>query len=90
MKKIILTLITLSSLMFGEVVVGKEYRINNRNFQYYCVDGILYLETYTIRATDNVIKFEQVYQQSTPNGANRSIPRECYIKDNEFYFNKGH
>lgn len=76
--------------MFGEITVGKEYKVNDRVFQYYCVDGILFLETYPVNKRDDTIKFEQVYQQSTPSGANRSIPRECYIKDNAFYFNKGH
>lgn len=60
MKKIVILILTLISLMFGNIVSGKENKVNDRIFQYYCVDGFLFLETYVYGSKSTTNKFDQV------------------------------
>lgn len=81
MKKIILLSLTLSSLMFGEIYAGKYEVVGDRSFQYYCVDGLLFLESKS-KSSNNNGMFGQVYIQST-NSNVRSIPIVCEVKNNQ-------
>lgn len=81
MEKIVLIFLTLSSLMFGEIYPGKLEVVGDRTFQYYCVDGILFLDSKSKSSSYNNM-FGQVYNQST-NSNVRSIPVLCEVKNNQ-------
>ena len=81
MKKILILFFSLSSLMFGEIYPGKLEVVGDRTFQYYCVDGILFLDSKSKSSNYNNM-FGQVYNQST-NSSVRSIPVLCEIKNNQ-------
>lgn len=83
MKKIILLSLTLSSLMFGEIIPGKYEVVGDRTFQYYCVDGLLFLESKSKNSNNNHM-FEQVYNRHyNVQNIGATIPVLCEIKNNQ-------
>ena len=86
MKKIVLIFLTLSSLMFGEIYPGKLEVVGDRTFQYYCVDGILFLDSKSKSSSYNNM-FGQVYKPyytGNLQSIGASIPYLCEVKNNQF------